>query len=164
MYLTNTNTFNQIQVRCDTVVPLTATHFAMTYDGSSSASGVRMFYDGIEQPVTIITDSLTGTTLSTDLLYHGSARQATFEACDLNVFRGWNVELTPAQVLLDYNGDVPDTPILPLNQVIGNEMGDDGTAEGAPFGIDVFSLKDTTGTTDGSRTFNINKAGKIAAI
>lgn len=158
-YFTNTNNTNQIQVRTIATTPLTAFHFSVTYDGSSAAAGVKMYIDGVAVATTDPVDSLTATTKSTDLLYHGSARQSTFEACDLNVMRGWNVAHTPAQVALDYNADVPDTPILPLNMVIGNTMGD-----GAVFGVDTWCLPDESGVTTGSQSYNMNFASRIAAI
>ena len=38
------------------------THVTVTYDGSAKASGVKVYYNGQEQPVTVENDSLAGTT------------------------------------------------------------------------------------------------------
>lgn len=38
------------------------THVTVTYDGSAKASGVKVYYNGQEQPVTVESDSLSGTT------------------------------------------------------------------------------------------------------
>ena len=159
-YFTNTNNTNQIQVRTTAATPLTAFHFAVTYDGSSTAAGVKMYINGVAVATIDPVDNLNATTKSTDPLYHGSARQSAFEACDLNVMRGWNVAFSPAQVALDDNAGTPDTPILPLNMVIGNKMGDPC----AVFGVDAWCLDDESGTTTGSQSNNMNFASRIAAI
>lgn len=137
------------------------THIAMTYDGTGP-TGVRMFIDGAESAVN--TASSVGT--PTVLIVPGSStvsgrntHYASYGACTLNVLRGWKIALTPAQILLDYNGDSPTYPIETASQFIGNDMGDL-----APSWQGVFVFPDTTGVIEGSLGVNIDLTNRVAAI
>lgn len=165
-YFTNTNNTNQIQVRSSLVCPLLSCDIVITVDGTSTAAGVGMYIDGLPIATTIVRDSLTATTKSTDPLYHGSARHSSYFPGDLNIPRGWNFQMSDAEVLTEVSGDGGQVTFatFPLNLVIGNPCGDDGTAEGAPFGIDTITLKDESGKTEGSKYYNADPFSKIAAI
>lgn len=64
--LTNTDGSNLIAVQTNNNV-FTAdwTHVLITYDGSSDASGINIYVDNVSQPWSAITNSLSGTIIST---------------------------------------------------------------------------------------------------
>jgi hypothetical protein len=66
------------------------THITVTYDGSKKAAGVKVYYNGEPQPVTIAADKLTGTT-STDVPLklgsrHTSDRLSQMSLADLRLY------------------------------------------------------------------------------
>jgi hypothetical protein len=77
-------------------------HIAFTYDGSTNASGLKMFLNGVEQTnITVNTDTLTATTrLAVDTDF-GSASEHTFD--ELSIYHD---ELTSTEVATLYNGGI----------------------------------------------------------
>jgi len=64
---------NAIKVEASTLVNDGAWHhIAVTYDGSSSASGLKIYIDGNQETTTIAKDSLSGTTINSDELRVGT--------------------------------------------------------------------------------------------
>jgi len=81
-------------------------HFVVTYDGSNSADGIRMYVDGVEWPVYI----RYGTVMSGTIKNSGVPRIGY----DASYWKGWqdetsvwDKELTPADVAEIYNGGDP---------------------------------------------------------
>ncbi|MEM8711355.1 MAG: DUF1553 domain-containing protein [Planctomycetota bacterium] len=74
------------------------THVTVSYDGSEKASGVRVYYDGVPQAMTIEGDQLKGTTRTTVALTLGTrtgGNRTSPGLCDLRIDRG---ALEPRQV------------------------------------------------------------------
>lgn len=71
-------------------------HVVVTYDGSGSASGVKMYLDGIPEPLSATATSVTGTTLN-DLPLQISGREGTywvFDGC-IDEVKVWSNTLLP---------------------------------------------------------------------
>jgi hypothetical protein len=83
-------------------------HFVMTYDGSSDASGVRIYINGVEQDVSLyVLSDLVGTTKITQEIFIGShVAGATPFAGTIDDFRLYQEELTPEEVTLLYNDGI----------------------------------------------------------
>ncbi len=77
------------------------THVFFTYDGSGTASGVKIYFDGVEQPITTIgTFPTSGIQNNADLLI-GSRFTGNSEMLgQLDDIRIYNKELTASEVTL----------------------------------------------------------------
>jgi hypothetical protein len=161
IYFINTLNTNELRVRSAVNVPAIGTpfHWAITKTaGVAGFASIKMYINGAAVGTALEIDNLLGTTKSIATLTTGSAI-GSYAAGDMNVARIHNVELSAAQVLTEYSGGTPDFPILPLNLVYGSDQGD-----GAVFGTDTWCLPDTSGTTTGQQSANMNFASRIAAI
>jgi len=82
-------------------------HLALTYDGSSSASGLKFYIDGVNQSTTIITDSLTATIKSNAILSVGSRNgSALFWDGLIDEDGIFNRTLNDSEVLDHYNNGI----------------------------------------------------------
>ena len=85
-------------------------HVIITYDGTSLASGVTMYVDGVEEVLVVEDDNLTGTIIST-----GFSNDVTFAVgqryggppwhptCDLSKIAMYNRVLSQVEALRNYN-------------------------------------------------------------
>lgn len=91
--LHNTQVTNNIRV--ETTGIHSSGKFLVTYDGSSSASGVKIYINGFAVATTTVYDNLTDTTLSTASLTLGNRQDGNrpFEGTETNI-AVWNRELT----------------------------------------------------------------------
>ena len=143
-----------------TVVPLTIgvrSHVVMTYDGSSSAAGVKIFINGISQAVTIAYDTFTAAyTGCTEPFLIGHAGSHYFNGFIGNC-RLWTKELTPTEVLLDYNGGEPAEPLAD-DLLLNIDMTD-----GSTFDTN-WTLENRTGLTVDGTSVNMDLTNRIKAI
>lgn len=76
-------------------------HVAMTYDGSGTASGIKLYVDGMEDPMEISADTLTGTMVAADAEFCLGTRQSganhTLQG-SLSEVSLWSAALTAAQI------------------------------------------------------------------
>lgn len=106
-------------------------HFVLTYDGSSTASGVTFYVDGSSIAVTINDDSLTGSILnirSFKMAVIGTASR--FYDGNLEEISVWNKELNSSEVSEIYNNGKPTdlfTHSASANVVSWWRMGDGDT-------------------------------------
>ena len=104
VFFINESSTNRIVVTFTTTFDVTNqfVHIAFTYDGSTNASGVKMYLNGVEQTNrTVTSDTLTATTnlaVSTDF---GNASEHTFD--ELSIYHD---ELTSTEVTTLYNGGI----------------------------------------------------------
>lgn len=93
------NTVNTNGFRVYTTAPITSGKFVITYDGSSSAAGVHIWVDGVDEPLTVHDNNLSASTVSNALLVLGNredgARGYQGLAGDIAV---WNKALNPGEV------------------------------------------------------------------
>jgi len=80
-------------------------HFVMTYDGSSTAAGIKCYIDGALQTSTIIFDNLTAsiTNVSDCLIGARGVAPAIFYTGDLDDILLFTKELTTSQIEMLYN-------------------------------------------------------------
>jgi hypothetical protein len=105
-----TDTGGVIEVQANTP-PTSSEHFiGFTYDGSSTAAGIRIYIDSVQVPVTIVTDTISGGTIVTadsmrigisnhtgnTLPFNGQIRHVTL----------WDQRMTTGQVQSLYNNGV----------------------------------------------------------
>jgi hypothetical protein len=94
-------------------------HVVVTYDGSSQANGVRIYVDGVEQPTTIVFDTLTGSILNDENLVIGARGDGTVLFYGgMDDFRLYNTVLTQSQIteLTNYRlstDKISDTDVEP---------------------------------------------------
>jgi hypothetical protein len=136
-------------------------HIACTYDGSSTAAGVKIYINGLPVSTSIMTDTLSfGSIINPTPLMFGTYKDLSlyFDGT-LNVSRGWDFKMSDADVLADYNGGVPTFPTFLPNMIIGNAMGDGGI-----FGTDTWVFADESSTVTGYQGVNLVYADRVAAI
>lgn len=115
-------------------------HVAVTYDGSTNASGVNLYIDGVGVAKTTVTDTLTGTALpaSANLMFGAEDNNdapANFFDGKITDVRIWNTERTSTEILDNYDLaiDPASTGLVGLwkfNENTGYTLADAITASG----------------------------------
>ena len=132
-------------------------HLAVTYNGSSDASGIQFYKNGVLQTKAApLANNLTNTILTTANVQIG--RIGSFYVNGLfNMVRWWNTELTPAEILTQYNSGVPViNAVQSANLILQSDSGNGATWNGSEFDI-----ADLTGITAGYTTVNAEETDKI---
>jgi hypothetical protein len=106
-------------------------HFVVTYNGSSSASGVVMYVDGVLWTMTTVFDNLSATIANTTSLKIGGNTSDTPHCFPgfLDEVSVYNKVLSPQEVSWIYNGGVPrdlQAPTAPSNLVAWWRLGEAG--------------------------------------
>lgn len=104
--LRNTVSTNFIQVKSQNSFTLsTWKSFCITYNGSSSASGVDLYENGRSIPKDVIADSLTATTISGQTTWIGQRLPATQGPLggNISLVQIYNRALSPAEVSQNFN-------------------------------------------------------------
>lgn len=120
-------------------------HLVVTYDGSSSPSGVKIYFDGVAQSTFTFSNTLTGTTVSTSDLEFGNRLQGIARHGTI-----WNTDLSPAEVTELYNSGTPGDPTAhsaAANLVLWIKV--DGTDTTDPGGVIDHSSSGFDGTAEG---------------
>ena len=82
-------------------------HVAMSYDGTSNASGVLIYVDGVLQPTTILSNTLTTSILTATPAVIGARNgSAFFWPNSIDELRVWNVARTGPQILANMNSEL----------------------------------------------------------
>ncbi len=124
-------------------------HVAVTYDGSSSASGLQIYVDGQQETTTTVSDTLSATIVSDEPLRFGAREGATIDLFDgvLDEIHVFERALSSNEVRFIYDaarrdfGDAPD-----------GTTGTDTDGDGVDDGIDRSPNND--GDTFGASTYN----------
>ena len=82
----------------ETLEPTQWTHVFVTYDGSGRASGVRIYLNGVGQPVDVIHDALTGSIRTNWHLHIGRRNSSTYFPGVIDDVRIYGRSLTAAEV------------------------------------------------------------------
>jgi hypothetical protein len=108
-YLINTFGSNYISVNTNDTMSLNTWNFVtVTYDGSSSAGGVKMYINGKLSTNNISANSLSATIAGTDTPYIGSrANAAWYFTGSVDSVRVYNYARSAAQVAWEYNRGGP---------------------------------------------------------
>ncbi len=81
-----------------------------TYDGSSKASGLRLYLDGREVPTTVVRDTLHAKPRDNALEIGSRSRDAGFRNGSLDEIQLWRTALTPAEVAVHHGLAVDSLP------------------------------------------------------
>ena len=119
------------------LTPGSVYYITITYNGSGLASGITATLNGVAQTLVVVKDALGGNAIDTGVgfaigKFQGTAIYSKFK---VDESRLWNVELTPAQVVDDYNSGVLKSPILPGNLIFNPRFGDGATFNGTNWTI-----------------------------
>ena len=82
-------------------------HVAATYDGSSSANGVKVYIDGVSQSLTLESDGLASTTDTTAPLLIGSRNGGSYFSGFIDEAKVYSGALTGSDILAIYNSEKP---------------------------------------------------------
>ena len=91
-------------------------HFTITYDGSETLGGMKIYFDGVEQTVSTLTSgTYTGMTASSGDLVIGANAQNTGRTLDgeMDAVRVWNKELTQTEITAIATAELAGTDINP---------------------------------------------------
>ncbi len=131
-------------------------HLMVTYDGSSSPSGVNFYKNGILQAIFTNSNTLSAPIYSPNNVNVGGILPSGGFFCDalFNVFRWWKSELNQAEVVYQYNNR-EGTPAQESNLLLNPDI-DASTWNGSEFDI-----PDLTGITTGYTTVNAEEEDKV---
>ena len=106
-------TGDRIRVQSTSSIPETYDgawhHYAVTYDGSGAASGVTLYMDSVSQPLSILNDTLTGSTLNAgNLTLAANVGGGNYYGGYLDEVAIWSSELSQSNVTSLYNAGKPD--------------------------------------------------------
>lgn len=113
---------NYLQVRTtNAVIGAGAwTHVVYTYDGSSTAAGVKVYIDSVSQAMTTVHDNLFGTIANAGAFQLGKTTDAVYFKGKMDSVGGYDKELTQADVNDIYNAGVPNN--LRLREGSGGDL------------------------------------------
>jgi hypothetical protein len=118
LYMADGTAAADLQVRSTTPPTSGGHHYAVTYDGSSAASGVKLYIDGAPVAMTTVGASVSNSVVTTAPLQIGAENGTAFVAGRMSHVAQWNAVLTDAQVAEVYNGGIPpDLNALPTAPV-----------------------------------------------
>lgn len=99
---------NYIRVQMTySLLPQTWYNVVMTYDGSSTAAGVKLYLNTQSQTLSVVANTLTATILTTQVAYLGQLANSNFLDGHLDEVSFWNAVLTAGQVEEIYNSGRP---------------------------------------------------------
>ena len=83
-------------------------HITVTYDGSSTAAGVKIYVDGVSETISIAFDTLTGSILTSEVLkIGGNVTPVRYFEGKIASARMWNVELSSIEALTELSTSSP---------------------------------------------------------
>jgi hypothetical protein len=117
----------------------------ITYDGSSSGSGVKIYVDSINEPTNVTADTLTGSILTSETLkIGGTVTPARYFNGKISSVRMWNTELSASEVLLEFYNS--QSIVHPANLIVNTDINN------STFNGTEWDIPDLTGTTSGYQT------------
>jgi len=78
-------------------------HYAITYNGNADASGVNIYYNGVQQSLSTQQNNFAGSLLTAQNFTIGAQPPTGFAVGNHGQMRTWDIELTPADVVTEYN-------------------------------------------------------------
>lgn len=134
-------------------------HLAVTYDGSEDTSGINLYVNSIIQTKISVSNTLTGSILAPNNLQIGGLLPTGGGFSDglFNYVRIWKTELTPAEILTQYNSGVPLTNAVRFSDLIL----ECNSGNGATWNGSEFDIVDGTSITAGYTTVNAEEPDKV---
>ena len=124
-------------------------HLSVTYDGSETAAGVKIYVNGILVSMVIAVDTFVGTMINTVPLTLGGQPTLNNPLYGLGNYaqaRMWNVELSPTEVLDEFNNKNNSASIQTGNLILNT-----GISHSTFNGLE-WDIPDLTGITAGYQT------------
>ena len=131
-------------------------HILVSYTGSTTALGVSVYIDGVAVAKNPIQSSVSSTLSNTSDYQTGASNAALNMVGIIDCERVWNIALSGADALDEYNGGTPKAPLYTNNLVLWDKMGDDATYDGS-----VWTLPNP-GLIGGCKSVGMNLASRIA--
>ncbi|KKM44501.1 hypothetical protein LCGC14_1561540 [marine sediment metagenome] len=141
------------------------THFAATYDGSEVVGGFNIYINGVDSDTTDTTaGAYTGMTNGTALVSIGAHLEGTsaFQDAGMERIKVYDIELSPAQVLADFNGTHLATNLVAywkFDEGAGNPADSSGNGHNATANLADWVANPTVtaiNQTNGEHTINVS--------
>ena len=103
-YLRDGNS-SKLDIRTSSSYTTAMTHITLSYDGSRTPSGLKIYIDGVSQTLVTISNTLTSSTSNTDILTLSSGGTGGLSPIGgiIDEFGVWDKELTASEVTELYN-------------------------------------------------------------
>ncbi len=125
--LRSDNPANFIEVEAPNITNNAWTYLTVTYDGSETAAGVKIYFNGISQSLVTHQNNFSGSITATANFQAGYTDDAGFSRANLDELAVYDKELSGAEVTTIYNSGTPDdlNSIGPTGNLAGYwRMGD----------------------------------------
>ncbi len=125
--LRSDNPANYIEVEAPNIPNNQWTYLTVTYDGSETAAGVKIYFDGVSQSLVTHQNNFSGSITATANFQAGYTFDAGFSNANLDELAVYDKELSGAEVTTIYNSGNPDdlNSIGPTGSLVGYwRMGD----------------------------------------
>lgn len=133
--------------------------YGYTYDGSGNASGVKLYLNGVNQAVTILSATLSTTILNSANVELGAASQlGVFGNYSVNSCRVWDIALSVGDATTEGTGTAGkpnDTPVQSLSCIMDTDN------DISTFGFDTYTIPDKTNASDGGKTINVPRSARF---
>lgn len=136
-------------------------HIIYTYDGSKDVSGMKIYIDGVEVPTNTTYNALsTKTTIANNEPIRVGAESLVSPFNGLiNLFRFWKVELTPSEVLEEYNSGVVKPVAVQSASLIVSPDFNNSTWLGT-----FWEIPDLTGIAGNYTTTNMEEVDRVTDV
>lgn len=132
----------------------------VTYDGSSTAAGCKIYINSILQPNTVFIDNLTSSILQPLVLLNFGGGNSRFFNGNIDEVLAYNIALTQSNVNDIYaNGTPPKDPLLSSSLFVHCRMG-----EGSLFGINNRHFPDSTNNTTSYISVNMEEVDMVTDV
>jgi len=125
--LRSDNPANFIEVEASNIPNNQWTYLTVTYDGSETAAGVKIYFDGVSQSLTTHQNNFSGSVTATAKFQAGYTDDVGFSNANLDELAVYDKELSGAEITTIYNSGTPDdlNSIGPTGNLVGYwRMGD----------------------------------------
>ena len=132
-------------------------HITVTYDGSSTAAGVKIYVDGVSETISIAFDTLTGSILTSEVLkIGGNVTPARYFHGKIASARMWDVELSPTEVIDEYKEGVKPASVQTGNLILNTDISH------STFNGSEWDIPDLTGITSGYQTVLMEVGDRVS--
>jgi hypothetical protein len=123
-------------------------HLAITYDGSSTLGGVKLYKNGVLLTSSLVVPNTLSATITNAATVKIGRVSSFYTDMKINTARWWNAELTAGEVLTQYTAAAGATPVQAASLILNTDI-NNSTWNGSEYDI-----PDLTGITAGYQTVN----------